>query len=95
LSETPVEELSYTGASQELEEILELFEQREMDIDLLVPKLERAASIVEELDRRIRKALMRVEELVPRLDAVAMSSGTDRERQPHEAEEEEADPLGS
>ena len=75
----PVSELTYTEASQELDLIVEFFEQREVDVDQLVSRLERATAIVDELDRRIRLTRAQVEELVPRLDAVSRGAG-----QPHE-----------
>jgi exodeoxyribonuclease VII small subunit len=69
--EVPVDELSFVDARQELDEIVEFFEQREMDIDQLVSRLERATAIVAELDRRLRHTQAQVEELVPRLEAAA------------------------
>jgi exonuclease VII small subunit len=69
----PVSELSYTEASRELDSIVEFFEQREVDVDLLVSKLERATAIVDELDRRVRRTRSEVEQLVPRLQAAARS----------------------
>lgn len=65
---TAVDELSYTDASRELDEIVEFFEQREVDVDLLVSRLERATAIVDELDKRLRRTRAQVEELVPRLE---------------------------
>ena len=41
-----------------------------VDVDRLVEQLERATDIVDELDRRLRRTRMRVEELVPRLEAI-------------------------
>ncbi len=66
----PVEEMGYAEASRELEEIVAFFEQREVDVDLLVERLERATAIVDELDRRLRRTRLQVEELVPRLTSV-------------------------
>jgi exonuclease VII small subunit len=68
---TPVEELSFTDASRELDRIVEFFDQRDVDVDQLVTRLERATEIVDELDRRIRRTRAQVEELVPRLEAVS------------------------
>ena len=68
---TPVGELSYTEASRELDDIVDFFEQREVDVDLLVARLERATTIVDELDRRLRRTKAQVEQLVPRLEAAA------------------------
>ncbi len=41
-----------------------------IDVDRLVDQLERATEIVDELDRRLRRTRMQVEELVPRLEAI-------------------------
>ena len=65
----PVDALSYTEASAELDEIVAFFERGELDVDQLVGRLERAAAIVDELDRRLRRTKSQVEELVPRLEA--------------------------
>jgi exodeoxyribonuclease VII small subunit len=67
----PVESLSYTEASRELDSIVEFFEQREVDVDILVSRLERATALIDELDRRLRHTRTQVEELVPKLDALA------------------------
>ena len=72
----PVEELSYTEASGELDEIVAFFEQRDIDIDHLVSRLERATAIVDELDRRLRRTRLQVEELVPRLEAAVVERST-------------------
>jgi exodeoxyribonuclease VII small subunit len=77
--ETPVTELSYTEASRELDTIVEFFENRDVDVDQLVPKLERATAIVDELDRRVRKTRTQVEQLVPRLQAAARSADAEDE----------------
>ena len=65
-----VEEMTYTAASAELDEIVRFFEQREVDVDQLVARLVRATAIIEELDSRLRRTRVQVEELVPRLSAV-------------------------
>ena len=70
-SAVPVEELSYTEASRELDAIVDFFEHREVDVDVLVARLERATALIDELDRRLRRTRAQVEELVPRLDALA------------------------
>ena len=51
------------------------FEQREVDVDVLVARLERATALIDELDRRLRRTRAQVEELVPRLDALAAERG--------------------
>ncbi|MHB8439678.1 MAG: hypothetical protein ACYDD4_11015 [Acidimicrobiales bacterium] len=72
----PVEQLSFTAASRELDAIVEFFEQRDVDVDQLVGRLERATAIVDELDRRITRTRAQVEQLVPRLEAAGRSAGT-------------------
>ncbi len=76
-----VEEMTYTEASQELDAIVAFFEGREVDVDQLVGRLVRATAIIEELDRRLRRTRMQVDELVPRLtsvlDAADESGGAD------------------
>ncbi len=71
----PVEKLSYTEASRELDSIVDFFEQREVDVDVLVSRLERATELIDELDRRLRQTRAQVEELVPRLDALGADAG--------------------
>lgn len=66
---TPVEEMSYTDASAELDSIVGFFEQREVDVDQLVSRLVRATAIIEELDSRLRRTRVQVEQLLPRLGA--------------------------
>lgn len=70
----PVSELTYTQASSELDSIVDFFEHRDVDVDLLVPRLERATAIVDELDRRVRRTRSEVEQLVPRLQAATRSA---------------------
>jgi exonuclease VII small subunit len=65
----PVSELTYTEASRELDLIVEFFEHRDVDVDQLVARLERATEIVDELDSRVRRTRAQVEQLVPRLQA--------------------------
>jgi exodeoxyribonuclease VII small subunit len=72
----PVGELSYTDASRELDSIVEFFEQREVDVDVLVSRLERATELIDELDRRLRHTRAQVEELVPRLGTLAGEANT-------------------
>ncbi|HUO47223.1 MAG TPA: exodeoxyribonuclease VII small subunit [Acidimicrobiales bacterium] len=73
--DTPVDELTFTEASRELDGIVEFFERQEVDVDQLVARLERATAIVDELDRRIKGTRAQVEELVPRLEAAARGEG--------------------
>jgi exonuclease VII small subunit len=44
-------------------------------VDVLVARLERATALIDELDRRLRQTRAQVEELVPRLDALAADAG--------------------
>ncbi|MFZ0665250.1 MAG: hypothetical protein WAM97_05810 [Acidimicrobiales bacterium] len=76
-SEIPVTKMSYTEASRELDAIVDFFEHRDVDVDQLVARLERATAIVDELDKRVRKTRVQVEQLVPRLQAAARSDGED------------------
>jgi hypothetical protein len=48
-----------------------------VDVDQLVARLERATSIVDELDRRVRRTRSQVERLVPRLQATARGEDTE------------------
>jgi exonuclease VII small subunit len=75
--EPSVEEMSYTEASAELDAIVAFFEGREVDVDQLVGRLVRATAIIEELDKRLRRTRVQVEQLVPRLTAVLEETGDD------------------
>ena len=88
----PVAELSYTAASRELDGIVEFFEQRDVDVDQLVSRLERATALIEELDRRLRQTRMQVEQLVPRLSAVLEPGTTPTAEPPAAAEPETGSP---
>ncbi|HVB05039.1 MAG TPA: hypothetical protein VNF07_02175 [Acidimicrobiales bacterium] len=74
----PVGELGYAEAAAELDTIIGELDQGLIDVDRLEVRFRRAIDIVEDLDRRIRSARERVDELMPRLDAVG---GTEGERQ--------------
>jgi exodeoxyribonuclease VII small subunit len=74
---TPVADLSYSDAGAELDGIITEFETGVVDVDRLVDQLERATEIVDELDRRLRSTRMRVEELVPRLEAIGQEGQAD------------------
>ena len=71
----PVDRLSYTEASRELDSIVDFFEQRAVAVDVLVARLERATALIDELDRRLRQTRAQVEELVPRLETLAVEAG--------------------
>jgi exodeoxyribonuclease VII small subunit len=83
-----VVDLSYSDAGAELDAIIEEFETGVIDVDRLVDQLQRATDIVDELDRRLRHTRMKVEELVPRLEAIGQDDGPDQ----GEVEFEEAMP---
>ena len=85
-TETPVDQLSYTAASRELDAIVAFFEQRDVDVDQLVSRLERATALVGELDKRLRRTRVQVEQLVPRLAAVLADGSPDDEQPPAGAE---------
>lgn len=70
-----VEEMSYTDASSELDEIVRFFEDRDVDVDQLVGRLVRATAIIEELDKRLRRTRVQVEQLVPKLTRVLADNG--------------------
>lgn len=67
----PPTELSYAEATTELDEVIAEFEEGQVDVDRLADRFQRATELVEELDRRIRVNRQKVEQLTPRLDAVA------------------------
>jgi exodeoxyribonuclease VII small subunit len=69
-TERPAAELGYAEAAAELDAIIEELDHGMIDVDLLETRFRRAIEIVEELDRRIRGARERVDELMPRLDAI-------------------------
>ena len=69
-SSTPVADLGYSEASEELDVIIAELDRGVVDVDLLEVRLRRAVEIVEELDRRIRGARDKVSALLPRLEAV-------------------------
>lgn len=83
----PVDELSYAEASAELDDIVGFFEGRDVDVDQLVGRLVRATEIIEELDKRLRRTQMQVEQLVPRLAAV-LEERPDGARSEERADEE-------
>jgi exonuclease VII small subunit len=69
--EMPVADLGYADGAAELDRIIRELDQGLVDVDLLESRFRRAIEIVEELDRRIHSARERVDELLPRLDAIA------------------------
>ena len=71
---SPVAELGYTEAGEELDAIIAELDRGVVDVDLLEVRLRRAVEIVEELDRRIRGARDKVAGLLPRLEAVGQDA---------------------
>ena len=65
-----VRELSYAQAAAELDGIVDELDEGLVDVDVLEVRFRRAIEIVEELDRRIRSARDRVDDLMPRLEAI-------------------------
>lgn len=88
-----VAELSYADAGTELDSIIAEFETGVVDVDRLVDQLERATEIVDELDRRLRHTRMRVEELVPRLEAIGQAGPGDADESDDGSEDAESDAL--
>ena len=68
---TPPEHLAYPDALAELDEIVAALEAADVDVDVVAERLERAAALVTELQRRIHDATLRVEQLAPRLERAA------------------------
>ncbi|HEY7135965.1 MAG TPA: exodeoxyribonuclease VII small subunit [Acidimicrobiia bacterium] len=65
---TPPEELAYRDALDELDGIVAELEADDVDVDVVAERLERAANLVTELQRRIHDAQLRVEQLAPRFE---------------------------
>ncbi len=70
---TPPTDLAYRDALAELDAIVAELEADDVDVDVVADRLERAAALVTELQRRIHDATVRVDQLAPRLE---QSSGT-------------------
>lgn len=65
---TPPEDLAYRDALDELDGIVAELEADDVDVDVVAERLERAANLVTELQRRIHDAQARVEQLAPRFE---------------------------
>jgi len=89
-----VEEMSYTDASDELDAIVRFFEDRDVDVDQLVGRLVRATAIIEELDKRLRRTRVQVEQLVPKLTKVLSATGQLDDDLADELTDEAGDELG-
>lgn len=70
-SESPVADLSYQQAAEELDAIINGLDSGAVDIDTLSEQFRRAIDLIEELDRRINVTRQQVERLTPRLDAIS------------------------
>jgi exodeoxyribonuclease VII small subunit len=68
---TQPEDLAYREALGELDEIVAELEADDVDVDVVADRLERAAALVTELQRRIHDATVRVEQLAPKLERAA------------------------
>ncbi|HUY07482.1 MAG TPA: exodeoxyribonuclease VII small subunit [Acidimicrobiales bacterium] len=77
MAQKNVSDLGYSEAASELDRIIEELDQGQVDLDVLESRFQRAVEIVEELDRRIRGAKERVDELLPRLAALATGDDED------------------
>lgn len=68
---TPPTDLAYRDALAELDAIVAELEADDVDVDVVADRLERAATLVTELQRRIHDATVRVDQLAPRLEQAA------------------------
>lgn len=68
---TAVTDLTYERAVAELEGIVNDLDQGVVDVDTLSQRFQRAIDIIEELDRRIARTRQQVDQLTPRLEAIA------------------------
>ena len=64
-----LDELGFSAAIEELRGIVEELESDDLDVDLLAPRVERAAAIVEWSRARIDGTRFQVEEILTRLSA--------------------------
>jgi exodeoxyribonuclease VII small subunit len=91
---TPPEELAYRDALDELDGIVAELEADDVDVDVVAERLERAANLVTELQRRIHDAQLRVEQLAPRFERNP-SDTDDRaldDRDPDDRDPDDRDP---
>jgi exodeoxyribonuclease VII small subunit len=79
VTETPPEQLTYGQAVEELNAIIAELDEGLVDVDALTARFQRAIDIMEDLDARIRRARAKVDELAPRLDAIARGPATSGE----------------
>jgi len=81
------EEISYSQATERLEEILDALERGEVDIDELAIKVKEAAKLLKLCKDKIERTQMEVEEVAQHLEN-EMESDTDR----HVVKDEEISP---
>ena len=67
---TAADALGYAEAADELEQILAVLEQDDLDIDVLGPKVQRAALLIRVCRDRISAARLDVERIVADLDGL-------------------------
>jgi exodeoxyribonuclease VII small subunit len=65
---TPVEDLSYADALDEVEAILERLEHDEPDVDRVADDVARAAQLLAHCRQRLAALKLRVDEVVPELE---------------------------
>ncbi|MCL4449291.1 MAG: exodeoxyribonuclease VII small subunit [Actinobacteria bacterium] len=63
-------DLSYLAIARQLDQIIQELDKGQVDVDTLDIRFSQAVELVEELNRRINRAKMKVEELTPRLKSV-------------------------
>jgi exodeoxyribonuclease VII small subunit len=66
---TPVEELSYREAIDEIDEILAEIESDKLDVDTLAPLVERAAALVENCRERLASTDVKVRDALDALSS--------------------------
>ena len=71
MNQIPADQLTYSEAVDELNAIVTELDRGVVDVDALTVRFQRAIDIIEDLDGRIRRARAKIDELSPRLDAIA------------------------
>ena len=72
---TPVEDLTYTDALEELEAILERLERDEPDVDRVADDVARASALIVHCRTRIASARLQVDDVVAGLQGADSSDG--------------------
>ncbi len=65
-----VSQLSFGDGMNEVDRIIEDLNSGNIDIDNLAERFQRAIDVVEELDKRIKSAKTKIDDLTPRLQNV-------------------------